>query len=119
VPKHDGFRFICWVTGLLSQGPFCAAPNRRPALIYAGLSAGTLLCVAKVVSGDCPSFRVGDFDLAIAKAADAEPAAQRSQALSDPFGVALGGFGIRKFDRFRIECLAFLGYVNVIHGHGA
>ena len=78
-----------------------------------------MLCLAKVVSGDCPSFRVGDFDLAIAKAVDAEPAAQHSQALGDPLGVAFGRFGIRKFDRFRIERFAFLGYVNVIHRHGA
>ncbi len=34
-----------------------------------------LLRLAKVVSGDCPSVRVGYLDLAIAKAADAKSAA--------------------------------------------
>ena len=77
-----------------------------------------MLHLANVVSGDCPSFLVGDLDLAIAKAADAESAAQRSQSLSDSFGVAFGRSGIRKFNRFWIERLAFLGYVNVKHRHG-
>ncbi len=78
-----------------------------------------MLRLAKVVSGDCPPFRVGDLDLAIAKAADAEPAGHRSQSLSDLFAVAFGRFAIREFDWFRIERLAFLGYMNMIHRHGA
>ena len=41
------------------------------------------------------------------------------QSLGHLFGVAFSRFGIRKLDQFRIECLAFLGYVNVIHRHGA
>jgi hypothetical protein len=37
----------------------------------------------------------------------------------NPSATRLAGFGIRKFDLFRIERLAFLDYVNVIHRHGA